>query len=107
MYNCIQGAIGGSDPSTHYNFRYHGQMFNAYIVNVTDKVLFDGEADSVMFPGVEGEFEVMDNHGPIAALLAPGVITVLADTKKKIYLTYMIEQGVMKFDGKELYVIVE
>lgn len=82
-------------------------MFQVHIVDISDKILFHGVAQSVMLPGVEGEFEVVDNHGPIAALLAPGAVTVLPDIKLKNYQTFVIEQGVMRFDGMELYAVVE
>ena len=80
-------------------------MFNAHIVTISDKILYNGKAHSVMMPGVEGEFEVVDLHGPIAALLAPGVITIV--TGKKEPWQEVIEQGVVRFDGKELFAVVE
>jgi F-type H+-transporting ATPase subunit epsilon len=99
-------------------------VFLTHIVSIADKVVYDGEAESVSLPGVNGEFEIVDLHGPIAALLSPGVIKVrsdashmrrnskaheqiLKDSKQRLYKSIAIEQGVMRFDGKELHVIVE
>ena len=80
-------------------------MFNAHIVSVSHKVLYKGLASRVSLPGVEGEFEVADLHGPIAALLAEGA--VLVTTVGKENQRFVIGQGIMRFDGKELYAIVE
>ncbi len=38
--------------------------------------LLDTQAELVSVPGVNGEFEMLDNHAPIIALLEKGVIRV-------------------------------
>ncbi len=38
--------------------------------------LLDTRAELVSVPGVNGEFEMLDNHAPIIALLEKGVIRV-------------------------------
>ncbi len=38
--------------------------------------LFSGEADSIVVPGVNGEFEMLNNHAPIVALLQKGRIRI-------------------------------
>ena len=39
-----------------------------------EKVVFSGEVEAVVVPGVEGEFTVLKNHAPTLALLKPGII---------------------------------
>ncbi len=34
--------------------------------------LFRGEVESVIVPGVEGEFQMLENHAPIVSLLQEG-----------------------------------
>ena len=37
-----------------------------------EAILFSGEVDSVAVPGVEGEFEMLNNHAAIISLLKEG-----------------------------------
>ncbi len=39
-----------------------------------EKIVFSGEVEAVVVPGVEGEFTVLKDHAPTLALLKPGVI---------------------------------
>jgi F-type H+-transporting ATPase subunit epsilon len=39
-----------------------------------EKKIFDGEVTIVTFPGVEGSFQVLDNHAPLISLLKPGTV---------------------------------
>ena len=40
--------------------------------------LFKGEVTSVSLPGVDGSFQVLNNHAPIVSILKSGTVTVLA-----------------------------
>ncbi len=37
-----------------------------------EKILYQGEAESVTVPGTKGEFEVLDQHAPIISSLQGG-----------------------------------
>ena len=39
-----------------------------------DKEIFTGEASLVQFPGIDGLFEVLENHAPLIAALKTGKI---------------------------------
>ena len=41
-----------------------------------DKLMFSGEAESVLVPGSEGDFVVLKDHAPVMASLKPGVIAI-------------------------------
>ena len=41
-----------------------------------DKLMFSGEAESVLVPGNEGDFVVLKDHAPVMAALRPGVIAI-------------------------------
>ena len=41
-----------------------------------EAVLFSGEVDSVAVPGINGEFQMLDNHAPIVSLLQAGNIKI-------------------------------
>ena len=39
-----------------------------------EKVIFDGEVESLKVPGTLGSFEVLDNHAPIISSLVKGEV---------------------------------
>ena len=41
-----------------------------------EAVLFSGEIDSVAVPGINGEFQMLNNHAPIVSLLREGTIKI-------------------------------
>lgn len=75
-------------------------MFHMIVVN-PQRVIFEGEASRVFLQGDEGEFEVMDYHGPILSLLRKGKVVI--DEKKQI----KIRGGVARFDHNMLVVLAE
>ena len=40
--------------------------------------LFSGEVTSVSVPGVDGSFQILNNHAPIVSLLQKGTINITA-----------------------------
>ncbi|WP_103866644.1 F0F1 ATP synthase subunit epsilon [Aquimarina sp. I32.4] len=51
-----------------------------YLEIVTpEAILFSGEVTSVVVPGVNGEFQMLDNHAPIISLLGKGDVKVFGD----------------------------
>ncbi len=46
------------------------------IITPEEKV-YSGEADRVTFPGVDGSFQVLNDHAPIISTLAAGNIRIL------------------------------
>ncbi len=41
-----------------------------------EAVLFSGEIDSVAVPGINGEFQMLNDHAPIVSLLREGTIKI-------------------------------
>ncbi|WP_283636824.1 F0F1 ATP synthase subunit epsilon [Aquaticitalea lipolytica] len=41
-----------------------------------EATLFSSEVDSVVVPGVNGEFEMLNNHAPIVSLLKEGIVKI-------------------------------
>ncbi len=39
-----------------------------------EKKIFEGDVSIVTFPGVDGSFQVLDNHAPLISLLQKGVV---------------------------------
>ncbi|MCF6223276.1 MAG: F0F1 ATP synthase subunit epsilon [Flavobacteriaceae bacterium] len=38
--------------------------------------IFQGDVDSVIVPGVDGEFQMLDNHASIVSLLQEGIVKI-------------------------------
>jgi F-type H+-transporting ATPase subunit epsilon len=52
-----------------------------------EKLIFAGEVEAVVVPGVEGEFTVLKDHAPVMAMLKPGVLEIdrSATQKTKVF----------------------
>ncbi|MBN1687898.1 MAG: hypothetical protein JW893_02235 [Candidatus Omnitrophica bacterium] len=66
-----------------------------------EEVIFEGEASSVLLPGTDGEFEVLDFHKPIMSRLKKG--SIIVDNKKEL----RIKSGIVKMDHQNLVAVVE
>ena len=42
--------------------------------------LFSAEVTSVTLPGVDGSFQILNNHAPIVSILGKGVVKITATT---------------------------
>jgi len=49
--------------------------FNFELVS-PDKQQFKGAAESVLVPGLEGDFQVLSQHAPVMTALRPGVVAI-------------------------------
>jgi F-type H+-transporting ATPase subunit epsilon len=75
----------------------------AEIVTPLGKI-FEGEIKEAYFPGIEGEFGVLDNHAPLVTSLQPGVITLVKpDGKKEII---AIDKGYVEVTPEKVSVLV-
>ena len=45
--------------------------------------IFSGDVKSATFPGIEGEFGVLDGHAPLMTTLIPGIITIKKEDGSK------------------------
>jgi len=54
---------------------------------VPEKLVYSGEAESVVVPGTEGEFAVLKDHAPVISALQPGVVVIeqTGSAKQKLY----------------------
>ena len=55
------------------------------------KTLYEGKSSVITLPGREGEFQALENHAPIFALLKKGEIVVGKEKKK-----FPISSGVIE-----------
>ena len=51
-----------------------------YLEIVTpEAILYSGEVISITVPGVNGEFQMLDNHAPIVSILGKGNVKIYGD----------------------------
>ena len=83
-----------------------------------EKIIFTGEVESVAVPGVDGEFEMLNNHAAIVSNLKKGAIKVygnitLDDTQKeifeKVYRGYHLDinSGTVEMKNNKVTALVE
>ena len=51
-----------------------------------ERIEFDGEVESVLVPGSQGQFEILNNHAPIISTLDKGVVEYGLSKGQKVQL---------------------
>ena len=69
-----------------------------------DQTVFTGEVNLVQLPGIEGSFEVLNNHAPLISVLDAGKIKV-KDTGDNIQY-FEITGGVVEVLNNKILVLV-
>lgn len=82
--------------------------------------LFKGEVTSVTLPGVDGSFQLLNQHAPIVSILKAGVIRIAAnafqfskETKDKFVkvddktYTLAIQSGTIEMNQNKVIVLVD
>ena len=67
--------------------------------------VFEGQVSSVQLPGVDGKFEILNNHAPIISTLTKGNVRVI-DTNKNTEL-FEINGGVIEMQNNKIIVLAE
>ena len=70
-----------------------------------EKQVFSGEVTSVQFPGINGGFEILNNHAPIISTLGKGEIRIITNDKntKK----FDINGGVIEMQNNKIIVLAD
>ena len=69
-----------------------------------EKVVYDGEAESVVVPGLLGQLEILSNHAPIISSLTSGtVVYTNQESKQSIH----VRGGFVEVKKNEVCVCVE
>jgi F-type H+-transporting ATPase subunit epsilon len=70
-----------------------------------EKTLFSSEnAQSVICPGIEGSFQLLENHAPIISALKKGELTVVENRSNK---TFTIASGLLECSKNTVNILVE
>ena len=58
-----------------------------------EMTLFSGQVESVSVPGINGQFQMLDNHAPVVSLLTSGSIKIFGNVE--------LDESVVSFFKKE------
>ncbi|GAA0872554.1 hypothetical protein GCM10009117_17010 [Gangjinia marincola] len=83
-----------------------------------ERVLLSAEITSVTVPGVDGEFQLLNNHAPIISLLNEGTVKVSGNitlteenealfTKKGDQLMHDIKGGVIELKDNKIIILAD
>lgn len=50
-----------------------------------DKTIYKGNAELVQLPGIDGSFEILNNHAPLISALKKGQVKVKLDGAENLY----------------------
>lgn len=69
-----------------------------------DRKVFAGEVSSAKFPGVGGQFEVLDNHAPLISALQAGDVLLTGTAGRE---AFRISGGVVEVLRNSVVVLAE
>lgn len=72
-----------------------------------EQTLYSGEVYGVQLAGVEGLFEILENHAPMVAALAPGKMKIKIDRQETQIQEYEIEGGFVETSNNKTTVLLE
>ena len=70
-----------------------------------DSTIYEGEVSLAQFPGLDGSFEVMNNHAPMIAALKKGKIKLIEAKKNTLY--FDVNGGVVEILKNKIQVLAE
>lgn len=70
-----------------------------------EQTIFSGEVSLVQLPGIDGSFEILNNHAPLISVLAAGKIKIQDAQKQLQY--FEIKGGVVEVLHNKVLVLAE
>ncbi|MBY5958343.1 ATP synthase F1 subunit epsilon [Membranicola marinus] len=69
-----------------------------------DEKLFSGEIESVTVPGINGQFQILNNHAPIVSALTKGRVQIKKSNGEME--SFLIDQGFVELLQNEVSLLV-
>jgi len=69
-----------------------------------NKEIYSGNASLIQLPGLDGFFEILENHAPLIAVLKKGKVKIVSE-KEKIF--YEISGGIVEVMNNKVQVLAE
>ena len=69
-----------------------------------DSKVFDGEIVSITLPGIEGSFQILNNHAPVVSALGNGKLVVETQSET---IDFNLDGGVIEMNNNKVIVLAE
>lgn len=77
-----------------------------YLEVVTpDTKIFEGEVVTATFPGMDGSFQILNNHAPLISTLGKGLLKYTEEKKKEKIIS--VDGGVVEVLNNKVVVLAE
>lgn len=70
-----------------------------------DKSIFSGEVSLVQLPGIDGSFEILNNHAPLISVLKKGKIKIKDDKDQEQF--FEVNGGVVEVLKNKVLILAE
>jgi F-type H+-transporting ATPase subunit epsilon len=70
-----------------------------------EAILFSSEVDSVVVPGINGEFQMLNDHAPIVSLLKAGTVQIHTHTKSHLIFDELPAEVVSHIDDDKILTV--
>lgn len=70
-----------------------------------DTTIYEGDVSLAQLPGLDGSFEILNNHAPIIAALKKGKVKVIDSKKNTLY--FDVNGGVVEVLKNKILVLAE
>ncbi len=68
------------------------------------KIIFQGQGKSIILPGKQGEFQVLENHTNIFSVLGKGEIVVETEKERK---SIFISSGILELVNDKATILIQ
>ena len=70
-----------------------------------DKTVYSGEVKLIQLPGIDGSFEILQNHAPLISILKEGSIRIKDSSKKEEH--FEVNGGVIEVLKNKVLILAE
>lgn len=70
-----------------------------------EETLYEGEVKSVKMQGIDGKFQVLNNHAPLISALGKGEIIIDEESGKQV--TFSINSGLVELAKNEIHILAQ
>jgi len=70
-----------------------------------DKTIFEGDVNLIQIPGIDGSFEILNNHAPLISVLKKGEIKITDKNKNSQF--FEINGGVIEVLKNKVLILAE
>ena len=83
----------------------HKIAFMKLEIITPDSSVFEGEVSLVQLPGIDGSFEILNNHAPLISVLKKGKIKIHDDQGKEQF--FEVNGGVIEVLKNKVLILAE